>query len=118
MVQSDDGRSTHIDRRGEPIHGVRFLDLDVFHKAHARARDQDGWMHIDAIGRALYGRRFAAVEAFYNGQARVERFDGGLEVIDETGARVVELRPAPESGISARQDAGFGVSEPLYAGRE
>src|SRR6185295_9439730 len=30
----------------------------------------------------------------YNGQSRVERFDGGLEVIDETGRTVVELRAA------------------------
>lgn len=37
------------------------------------------------------------VEPFYNGQARVERFDGGLEIIDETGMTVQELRPARTS---------------------
>ena len=97
VVQSNDGHSTHIDLRGELIHGAWFLDLDVFHKGLARARDADGWMHVDASGRPLYRHRFAAVEPFYNGQARVERLDGGLEVIDETGASVVELRPALNS---------------------
>ena len=83
--------------------------LDVFHKSCARARDEDGWMHIDLAGRPMYRRRFAAVEPFYNGQARVERFDGGLEVIDETGVRVVELRSALRSEFAALSDdlAGF-----------
>ena len=104
VVQWEDGHSTHIDPRGEPIHGGRFLDLDVFHKGFARARDEDGWMHIDRAGRTRYGRRFAAVEPFYNGQARVERFDGGLEVIDEAGTHVTELRPALKSEFAALSD--------------
>ena len=104
VVQSHDGRSTHVDPHGTPLHGGRFLDLDVFHKGCARARDEDGWTHIDLAGRPLYRRRFAAVEPFYNGQARVERFDGGLEVIDEIGVRVVELRSARRSEFSALSD--------------
>ena len=66
-------------------------------------------MHVGPAGRPLYRRRFAAVEPFYNGQARVERFDGGLEVIDETGVRVVELRPALRCEFAALSDdlAGF-----------
>ena len=109
VVQSDDGRSTHIDSHGAPVHGGRFLDLGVFHKCCACARDEDGWTHVDVTGRPLYRRRFAAVEPFYNGQARVERFDGGLEVVDETGVRVVELRPALRSEFAALSDdlAGF-----------
>ncbi|HVK71197.1 MAG TPA: methyltransferase, partial [Polyangium sp.] len=70
------------------------VDLDVFHKGFARARDEAGWMHVDRRGRAVYTRRFAAVEPFYNGQARVERLDGGLDVIDEQGDTIVELRSA------------------------
>lgn len=101
VVQADDGRSTHIDGAGRLVHGHWFLDLDVFHKGFARARDDDGWMHVDAGGRAFYARRFAAVEPFYNGQARVERFDGGLEVIDEAGRCVVELRAAQRSAFAA-----------------
>jgi hypothetical protein len=94
VVQGDDGLSTHVDLTGALTHGRWFLDLDVFHKGFARARDADGWTHVDAGGAAAYARRFAMVEAFYNGQARVERFDGGLEVIDPRGSRLVELRPA------------------------
>lgn len=92
VVQGDDGRSTHIDGRGGLIHEGWFSDLDVFHKGHARARDPDGWCHVDRAGRAAYERRFAMVEPFYNGQARVERHDGTLEVIDQAGGTIIELR--------------------------
>lgn len=92
VVQGDDGRSTHIDDQGGLRHGRWFLDLDVFHKGYARARDEGGWLHVDERGHPAYARRFAAVEPFYNGQARVERHDGGLEVIDERGEALVELR--------------------------
>ena len=120
VVQSDDGRSTHIDPHGDPIHEGRFLDLDVFHKGCARARDEDGWMHVDIAGRPLYRRRFAAVEPFYNGQARVERFDGGLEVIDETGVSIVELRPPLKSAFAALSDdlTGFWRTQAICAAVE
>ncbi|MXW90945.1 MAG: methyltransferase domain-containing protein [Rhodospirillaceae bacterium] len=120
VVQSDDGRSTHIDLLGAPIHGARFLDLDVFHKGFARARDEDGWMHVDTSGRPLYQKRFAAVEPFYNGQARVERLDGGLEVIDETGVSIMELRPALKSEFAALSDelTGFWRTQAICAAVE
>jgi len=101
VVQADDGRSTHLDNEGRMLHGRWFVDLDVFHKAFARARDEDGWTHVDATGTPIYERRFAAVEPFYNGQARVERFDGALEVINESGVTVVELRPPRRSEFAA-----------------
>jgi hypothetical protein len=94
VVQAEDGRSTHIDTSGCIAHGRWFVDLDVFHKGFARARDERGWMHVGARGEPAYARRFAMVEPFYNGQARVERFDGALEVIDERGETVLELRGA------------------------
>ena len=120
VVQSEDGHSTHVDQLGAQIHGAWFLDLDVFHKGWARARDEGGWMHIDASGRPLYGRRFTAVEPFYNGQARVECFDGGLEVIDGTGASVVELRPALKSEFAALSDdlTGFWRTQTICAAVE
>ncbi|MBK6516937.1 MAG: methyltransferase [Polyangiaceae bacterium] len=96
VVQADHGRSTHIDRRGSRIHDRWFVDLDVFHKGFARARDDRGWAHIDVKGCAAYARRFAAVEPFYNGQARVERHDGALEIISENGVTILELRPPQE----------------------
>lgn len=101
VVQGESGLSTHIDRDGRLLHQRWFLDLDVFHKGYARARDEAGWVHIDRNGRPLYATRFASIEPFYNGQARVERFDGGLEVIDEQGVTRLELRPARRSEFAA-----------------
>ena len=101
VVQAADGYSTHIRRDGTLVHGKWFVDLDVFHKGFARAQDDDGWMHVDIEGRPAYGRRFHAVEPFYNGQARVERVDGALEVIDENGATLVQLRPARRSEFAS-----------------
>ena len=126
VVQGDDGRHTHIDAGGALLHGVWFLDLDVFHKGFARARDERGWLHVDRSGGPIYERRFAAVEPFYNGQARVERLDGGLEVIDERGRALLELRagrsPAPrEVTLRFTEDGrcfhGAADGAPLYPTR-
>ncbi len=94
VVQREDGLHTHINIEGSQVHGCWFLDLDVFHKGFARARDDNGWHHIDINGQSIYRNRFAAIESFYNGQARVENFDGSLLVINETGETVVKLREA------------------------
>ncbi len=117
VVQGSDGRSTHVDEAGEPLHGAWFLDLGVYHKGFATARDGAGWMHVDRRGVPVYGRRFAAVEPFYNGQARVERRDGALEVIDEAGRTVVELRGPLRSELHALSAdlVGFWRTETLAA---
>ena len=99
VVQRDDGMHSHIDQEGNLLHGRWFLDLDVFHKNHARARDYGGWHHVDLAGDPVYGRRFENVEPFYNGQARVQGFDGSLTVIDESGKTVLELRPPVRSPL-------------------
>lgn len=101
VVQSAQGTSTHVDQQGNIVHGQWFLDLDVFHKGYARAKTDDGWTHVDTRGQPVYRRRFATVEPFYNGQARVERFDGALEVIDESGVTICELRSARCSEFAA-----------------
>ncbi len=100
VVQRDDGLHSHVDRSGQLVHDRWFVDLDVFHKGFARARDGSGWMHVDRSGRPVYARRFAMVEPFYNGQARVELLDGALEVIDEIGETIVELRPPRRSAFA------------------
>ena len=99
VVQRDDGTHSHIDREGNLIHGRWFLDLDVFHKNHARARDSRGWHHVDLAGEPVYDRRFENVEPFYNGQARVQGFDGSLAVVGESGETVLELRPPLRSPL-------------------
>jgi hypothetical protein len=120
VIQDCDGWSTHIDVAGKMIHSRWFLDLDVFHKGFARARDEGGWMHVDRGGRPAYARRFAAVEPFYNGQARVERVDGGLEVIDEAGETIMELRPALRSEFASLSGdlVGFWRTEAICAAVE
>ena len=92
VVQRGDGRHSHIDQSGALLHGRWFLDLDVFHKNFARARDEQGWHHVDTLGQPLYRDRYRNVEPFYNGQARVEGIDGSLSVIGETGETLMELR--------------------------
>ena len=92
VVQRDDGRHSHIDQSGALLHGRWFLNLDVFHKNLARARDELGWHHVDIHGQQLYRTRYRNVEPFYNGQSRVEGNDGSLLVIGETGETLVELR--------------------------
>ncbi len=99
VVQGADGNHTHIDASGNLIHGQWYLDLDVFHKGHARACDSAGWHHVDTHGEPLYERRFRNVEPFYNGQARVEGLDGSLSVIDHTGETVLELRESSSSPL-------------------
>jgi hypothetical protein len=92
VVQHRKGLSSHIDFSGQLIHGQWFIDLDVFHKGYARARDEDGWHHITKAGHALYEARYANLEPFYNGCARVETWDGALHIVDEQGATLRILR--------------------------
>lgn len=120
VVMGDHGRSTHIDAAGELLHSRWFTDLDVYHKGFARARDGAGWMHVNFEGTPVYTRRFAQVEPFYNGQSRVEGFDGSLEVIDESGARIVQLRPPLRSAFAELSGdmVGFWRTETLGAAVE
>ena len=99
VVQRDDGLHSHIGQSGALLHGRWFLDLDVYHKDFARARDEQGWHHVDTHGQPLYRNRYRNVEPFYNGQARVEGIDGSLSVIGETGETLVELRETLRSPL-------------------
>ena len=130
VVQRDDGLHSHVDPGGSLLHGRWFLDLEVFHKNHARARDEGGWHHVDPRGEPLYTARFRNVEPFYNGQSRAEGFDGSLAVIGESGETLVELRGplrSPLEELSAdmvglwktqtiRAAVELGVFEALPAG--
>tara|TARA_B100000446_G_scaffold35559_1_gene31229 strand:- start:20003 stop:21670 length:1668 start_codon:yes stop_codon:yes gene_type:complete len=93
VVQSDTGLSTHIYRDGSFVHGKWFVDLDVFHKSYARAKDANGWHHINLGGSSIYVGGYASVEPFYNGLSRCETFGGGLVIIDERGQLVRQIRP-------------------------
>ena len=92
VVQSETGLSAHITANGKFLNNKWFLDLDVFHKGYARAKDKKGWHHIDKQGCSVYSQRYAAIEPFYNGCARVESFIGELLIIDEHGDEIRCLR--------------------------
>ena len=83
-----DGLCRHITSDGSLLHEQAFVDLDVFHKGFARARDSRGWHHVDRLGQACYFERYASIEPFYNGLARADTFDGRRVRIDATGAEV------------------------------
>ena len=85
VVRKKNGLCTHINKNGEIIHGNYFIDLDVFHKGFARARDSSGWFHINLEGESLYNKRFSMVESFYNGLAFVEDLDMNKIIINENG---------------------------------
>jgi hypothetical protein len=120
VVQEPSGLHLHVNREGCPLNDRRFLDLDVFHKGYARAKDGRGWHHVDREGEPLYRHRFAAVEPFYNGQSRVERHDGSLAVIDERGEVVRELRPALRTELQhlSGDMVGFWRTQALCAAAE
>ncbi len=105
VVQLEDGRSVHVDTKGQRLNDTAWLDLDVFHKGCARARDESGWTHVDQAGRPLYPQRYAMVEPFYNGQARVEERSGRRLVIDEQGAEVLVLRDGEAAEPVKRRSA-------------
>ena len=71
VVQREDGKHTHIDCSGSLVHGRWFLDLDVFHKNHARACDTQGWAPRG------YGRRAAVRRAVQERGALLQRAGPG-----------------------------------------
>ena len=95
-----DAMCVHIDEAGEELNGIPLLDLDVFHKGFARARDGGGWFHVDPKGRQVYPDRFAAVEPFYNGVALCETLDSKRVLLSESGE---VLRVICGHGASAAQ---------------
>lgn len=98
-----DGLCTHVDRSGAETHRARFLDLDVFHKGLARARDAAGWFHIGLDGRAVYDLRFESVEPFYNGTAHVWTWAGERLLVDRSGATRHAVTPtAVDSDVRAK----------------
>ncbi len=85
VVRELDGLCIHIWKDGVPVHRKKYLDLDVYHKGYARARDERGWFHTDLHGNQAYSHRFLEVEPFYNGFAHVKDQSGRVGVIDEDG---------------------------------
>ena len=85
VVMTDNKLCRHVNNNGEFINDKSFLDLGVFHKNIAPARDENGWFHIDVNGIQLYSQRYNAIEPFYNGFALVEDFNHSKKIINEKG---------------------------------
>lgn len=90
-VKTVSGFFKHIRNTGEYINESCFLDLGVFHKGFATARDEGGWHHIDFSGKELYKKRYLSIEPFYNGYALVTDFDLKKFIIDEGGKVVMGI---------------------------
>jgi hypothetical protein len=87
------GKAYHIFGDGIKVHNSSFIDLDVFHKGFARAKDEHGWTHIDLKGKTIYPERYGMVEPFYNGHSRVLDKNGIFRIIDENGDIVHTIEP-------------------------
>lgn len=92
VICNELGLHTHIDYQGKFIHGQWFVDLDLFHKGFARAKNSEGWFHINKAGQRIYKEHYASIEPFYNGAARVETVNGMLITINTQGEKISELR--------------------------
>jgi len=90
-VRRNNGLFIHINGQGIPLNAIEFLDLGVFHKCFATARDAGGWHHIDLTGKPLYVDRYLAVEPFYNGFALVETLEGQKQIVDECGNKILSF---------------------------
>lgn len=91
VVQNAEGHYTHITKAGCYPHNKWFMDLDVYHKGFARAKNEQGWFHIDSKGQAIYAEYYEMIEPFYNGYARVTTSTGAILRIDENGQVVEQL---------------------------
>jgi hypothetical protein len=104
--RASDAMCIHVDDKGEELNDRSFLDLDIFHKGYARARDDRGWFHVRANGRQAYEIRFAVVEPFYNGVALCETLGGERVLLSESGKvlrTICSLGAAAEEGPGGRQ---------------
>lgn len=106
-----DGLSRHITPNGSRLHERAFIELDVFHKGVARARDSLGWFHIKTDGLAGYAARFNFVEPFYNEIAIAHTLDHQIVRISTKGHIVERIGTLP-SVIPAAQ-LGSGGTDPI-----
>jgi hypothetical protein len=90
-VKQSNGFFKHIDTNGTPINNKEFLDLGVFHKNFATAKDNGSWFHINKQGNENYKERYLAVEPFYNSFALVETLESKKLIINENGKKVLEI---------------------------
>ena len=117
VVCNENGLHTHINKKGEYIHGRWFLGLDVFHKSVARARDIHGWFHVNREGQPLYSHHYKSVEPYYNNIAHAEDFDGNLLTIDLTGKPITFIHKNNHSKLHelSAELVSFWKTQTIYA---
>lgn len=106
-----DGLSRHITPNGSRLHERAFIELDVFHKGLARARDSIGWFHIKTDGLARYACRFNFVEPFYNDMAIAHTLDHQIVRISPEGQIIDRIGALPS--IMPSGQSGSGAADPL-----
>ena len=86
-VMLRNGNFKHLNHKGVFIYDAEFVDLGVYHKGYATAKDAKGWFHIDLKGIEVYSDRYKTMEPFYNGVAFAETLKGEKCVVDVTGKK-------------------------------
>lgn len=109
-ISRGDGLCRHILPDGSSVHDKAFIELDVFHKGFARARDSAGWFHIRTDGRACYAARFKFIEPFYNETAVAHTLDEMIVRISPQGEIVNRIGILPiMNPASDRETQGEGT---------
>ncbi len=89
VITNTDGFCTHIDMQGQLLHGKHFLELDVYHKGYAIAKDERGYFHINKIGEAIYNERYMKLEPYYNNRAiAIDQY--GIKLIISIEGKIVK----------------------------
>lgn len=92
VIYKENGMATHIDKNGKEIHGEEYIELGIFHKSHAIARDKNDFFHISKDGIPLYRMRYEWTEPFYNNMAFARKHDGSLVVLEEEAFTETRIR--------------------------
>jgi hypothetical protein len=90
-IKLENGNFKHINNKGIFINDKEFLDLGIFHKNYATAKDINGWFHIDKTGLEVYKQRYLLIEPFYNGFALVTSSGNQKSIINEQGKVILEI---------------------------
>lgn len=91
VITNIDGLCTHIDIQGQLLHGKYFLELEIYHKGYAVAKDEKGYFHINKSGEAIYNERYKKLEPFYNDRALAIDQYGTRVIIATDGRTVVKI---------------------------
>jgi hypothetical protein len=91
VVTSENGFCTHINNQGQLLHGKYFLELDVYHKGYAIAKDEVGYFHINKSGKAIYNERYIKLEPYYNNRAIAINKHGTRLIISIKGGIVKKI---------------------------